>query len=500
MYDTIVDAVRAHAESAPDRLAIAMKRMTLTYGELYSRVRAAAGVLSHAYGVRGGDMVMLTAYSKAEYAVAFLALQYLHAVTVPVDKLAKPGSVYDLCDFIHPRLIITDAKLDESHGRLLSLKRLYAEMLEADGAAGPEYELPDMDALAEILFTTGTTGRPKGVMLTYGNIRANTRNMGEGIGMNAEDRILVPLPLNHSLGLRSFRLAMYVGAAVILQNGFAFERDLTSNLTGYGCTAMVSVPVTMEMLLNQMQDRFGEVFSGLRYIEIGSGSLAHDTKRRLLRLLPGAQLHNTWGSTETGGAIFLNFSEHPDKLTSIGRPLEGIDFMIVDECGKPVKARDIESAGRMILRGPMRMAGYYAAPELTAEAIVDGWLYTNDIAYQDEDGYVYMLGRADDIINVGGEKVSPLEIENAAQAFGQVRECACIGVKDPDGALGEYPVLFVVPADGALDEEQLSRFLSDSLEKYKLPRRYALIGELPRNRMLKLDRKALKRIWQEKYC
>ena len=163
------------------------------------------------------------------------------------------------------------------------------------------------------------------------------------------------------------------------------------------------------------------------------------------------------------------------------------------------KARDIDSAGRMVLRGDMQMMGYYKMPEATAEALVDGWLYTNDIIYTDEDGYVYMLGRADDIINVGGEKVSPLEVENVAQEFEEIRECACIGIKDPDDVLGQIPVLFVVPENKEFHPELLTRFMSARVEKYKLPLRFEIIEELPRNRMQKLNRKELHRMWDEKY-
>ena len=141
------------------------------------------------------------------------------------------------------------------------------------------------------------------------------------------------------------------------------------------------------------------------------------------------------------------------------------------------------------------MAGYYNMPEATAETLVDGWLYTNDIVYMDEDGYVYMLGRADDIINVGGEKVSPIEVENIAQEFEEIRECACIGVKNE--TLGQVPVLYVVPEGEEFHSDLLIRFLAERMEKYKLPQKFFELPELPRNRMQKLDRKALYRMWQE---
>ena len=214
-------------------------------------------------------------------------------------------------------------------------------------------------------------------------------------------------------------------------------------------------------------------------------------------MLPNTKIVNTWGSTETGGAIFLIVSENPDKLTALGKPIEGVEVKTVDTEGNEITARDIDTAGRMVLRGKMQMMGYYQMPEANAQTLVDGWLYTNDMVYLDEDGYIYMLGRADDIINVGGEKVSPVEVENIAQEFEEIRECACIGVDDPDGILGKVPVLYIVPEGSAVNEEELTKFLAERMERYKLPQRYLNIRELPRNRMKKLDRKALYRRWEE---
>ncbi len=212
--------------------------------------------------------------------------------------------------------------------------------------------------------------------------------------------------------------------------------------------------------------------------------------------MPDTRIINTWGSTETGGAIFLNVSEYPDKLESLGLPIEGVRIKIIDELGRETDAYDMDTAGRMALQGPMIMMGYYGMPEVTAETLVDGWLYTNDLVYKDDDGFIYMLGRADDIINVGGEKVSPVEVENIASEFDGIRECACIGVDDPDGILGRVPVLFVVSDDNSFDEAEMVRYLSGRMEKYKMPQRYIQISELPRNQMKKLDRKALAKMWE----
>ena len=488
-YDTLVEAVLDHGEKRPDLPAVLWKNERLSYAELSRNIRAAARRLQRDYGVRHGDFVMISAVSKPDYVCALLAIQFLGAVVLPADKAAKSAALRSLCEDFRPRLLLSDAVKDLGGTPVVSLKGLCRGLSEE--GCSPVYEKAAPEEIAEILFTTGTTGKPKGAMLSYGSLRASMCNTCRGIGMLESDTVLIPLPLNHSFGMRVLRSTLFSGAAVVLQNGFTFTKELEDNIARFGCTGLVSVPATMQQLYRQLGDRFPTVMGSLRYIEIGAGSLSADLRKKLPALLPSTEIHNTWGSTETGGALFLNLSSRPDKAASIGRPLPGIELKVLGGEG-----RSAETAGRMTLRGSMQMSGYYGMPELTAETIQNGWLLTNDMVYTDEDGYVYMLGRADDIINVGGEKVSPIEVENTAQEFDGVRECACIGVADPEGIMGQVPVLFVVPEGQTFTESGLSAFLLSRLERWKLPRHYVLLSELPRNRMQKVDRRALKARWE----
>jgi long-chain acyl-CoA synthetase len=407
------------------------------------------------------------------------------------------SNIEDIYHFISPKLLLSDSLLEDGSINRVNLSDIYGRAC-GNHAEEPEYEMPDENQVAEMLFTTGTTGRPKGGMLTFKNLYASTHNTWHGVNMEPEDIVLIPLPLNHSVGMRVTRTALYIGATIVIQNGFMFSKETRENIVEHGCTALVSVPASMELLYRNMGDNFIPTMGRLRYIEIGAGSLSYDMKEKLTAILPDTEIYNTWGSTETGGAIFLNVSKQKDKLKSMGKPASGIKIKVVDPEGNDISAaaRDINTAGRMVLQGDMQMAGYYHMPEATAETLVDGWLYTNDLVYLDEDGFVYMLGRADDIINVGGEKVSPIEVENTASQYSGISDAACIGVPDPDGVVGQVPVLYVVPEAG-YDEKGLIRFLASRLEAYKLPKQFISIQEIPRNRMKKLDRKALHKMYGE---
>lgn len=515
MYQTLVEAILDYAEKTPDQYAVCFRNEHMTYKELKEKMERAAIVLKQ-YGVKRGDRVLLTAVSKPEYVIGLCAIQYIGGVSVPVDKNARKESILAIADIVEPCLFLTDTQTMADQVKTLSLKKLSVQiepesvadsfsekkpeelfyLLHREQAEPLRYQLPDENDMLELLFTTGTTGKPKGAILTRKCILANIKNTWQGIGMKKEDVVLIPLPFHHSFGMRVLRSALYIGATVVLQNGFAFAKEMERNIHQFACTGLVSVPASMEVILGQMQDRAAEILGKLRYIEISAGSLSHKLKKKLPKMLPHTEIHNTWGSTESGGAVFLNLSQYPEKSTSIGKPLEPIELNVLDSENNRMEYTDAEHVGKMALKGEMQMAGYYKMPEQTKEAIQNGWLVTNDLVYTDADGYVYMLGRADDIINVGGEKVSPVEVENIASEYEGIRECACIGVKDREGILGQIPILYLVPT-ASYQEEACVRFFSEHMEKYKIPQKFLIIDKLPRNQMEKPDRKALYQRWEK---
>lgn len=493
--ETLVEKVLAYGESQAEKSAVCFKNIIVTYRELGKRIIGMASLL-RSMGVEKGHRVMLNAVSKPEYIAGLLAIQYIGAVTVAIDKFARSENICDIWEMTQADVFLVDGKKLSEKVKTVSLKQLYEEAVgEHENII---YAEPEEEDLCELLFTTGTTGKPKGAMLSYRCIHANMLNTCRGIGMKRDDIVLNPLPLNHSFGMRVLRSTLYLGATIVLQNGFTFAKEIEINLGRHHCTAMACVPASMELIYRQMQDQFAEIIGQFRYIEFGAGSVNMDMKKKLLALLPNTQLFNTWGSTETGGAIFLDITNYPDKAASIGRPLDGIEVKAVDPDGNEVDAQDIDTAGRMLLRGKMRMEGYWNAPELTAKTIRNDWLYTNDLIYMDHDGFIFMLGRTDDIINVGGEKVSPMEVENIAQEYDGIRECACIGVDDPERIVGQVPVLYFVAENGMVEEDALLKYLAGRMEKYKLPQEFIQVDELPRNQMKKLDRKVLHRMYEER--
>lgn len=497
MVDTLVQKIGLLAEKQPQKLAVAFKSEGLTYSQLYKKIENVASRMGE-LGIEKGDRVLLSAVSKPEMIVLYLAIQFLGAVAVFIDKNATEGNAVNIYKDAAAKIFFTDKPLREHREEcnLYSLRQIFSEC----GSGKSVYCFPNENDLAELIYTSGTMGKPKGCMLTYKAIYNIWKNTIDGIGMRSDDIVLLPLPLNHSFALRVLRSCLYLGATLVLQNGFTFAKEIENNLDKYECTSLAIVPASVETIAKQMQDKFSEIMGKFRYIEVSAGSLSVEQRKRLTGQLPNTVLFNTWGSSESGGALFLNVSDivknHEEKITALGRPLEGIDVITIDEEGNAFSS-DRAHPGRMAIRGDMQMAGYWNQPDITAATLRNGWLITGDMVYCDEDGFLYMLGRADDIINVGGEKVSPVEVENIAGEYEGISECACIGVPDSDGILGSVPILFLTAKNNKYSEDDLRHFLSVKLEKYKVPVKFIEMVELPRNAMQKVDRRALKQRWEE---
>ncbi len=501
---TLVNRIIELANDHPSKMAITFKNDSLTYGDLVTVAALISDELKEK-GIVEGDRVCYSAVSKPETIAMYLAIHMTGAVAVFLDKNGTPENMAGICMTCGAKVIFTDKPMKEwAKGcNVFSLREIYEKAREKAHNKREEIENfkinPQDNDLSELLFTSGTTGRPKGVKLSYKNVFNILNNTIEGIGIREEDCLLMPLPLNHSFALRVVRAVLYKGATLVLQNGFTFAKDVERNVEKFGCNSMACVPASYEVMRGQMQDLFPKVLGNMRFIEFGAGSLSIQQRRTITSLIPKVEIFNTWGSSESGGAIFCNVSEvvKSEKfIGALGKPLQGkVEIKILDEEGNKIDSSP-EHPGRMALRGDMQMMGYWDNEEETRRALVDGWLITGDMAYL-KDGYVFMLGRADNIINVGGEKVSPIEVENVAGQCPGVVECGCIGVDDPQGILGQVPALFVVAGSG-YDEDSLKQFLASRMERYKIPQCFRYLEKLPRNRMQKVDYKAIRAEWNKR--
>ena len=352
-----------------------------------------------------------------------------------------------------------------------------------------EFAPPAPDSLAELVFTTGTTRRPKGVRLTHRNLLAAARHINRVIGIREGDVEVMPLPLFRTFGLGRLRCNLIAGAAVVLVDGFRLPGEIFTAIDRHRATGLVGVPAGFAVLLRFGQRGLGVFADRLRYIEIGSAPMPVEHKRMLMDLLPKTELWMHYGLTEAARSAFIEFHRHHDRLDTVGLPAPGVQLEVRSEDGSVCHSGGV---GPLWIRGDHVALGYWGDPEFTVRSFVDSWVHTGDVAHLESDGFLVLHGRSDDMINVGGFKVLPDQIEGVLGEHPAVLEAMCIGVPDPRKITGEIVRAYLVQASAKVPDEELSRWVAARLERYKVPLQYVWIETLPRNSSGKLTRAILR--------
>lgn len=485
MAGSIVEALAGYAKTQPDKLALADGKAEFSYLEAWKQVCGYAEYLKE-IGVEAGDKVVVRNSQNAAMVISQLAIQLLGAVFVPIEKNAADSRILEIIKAVQAKCYIAAKTGDipchyENIKEVLSYK---SEEKEEKVSAFPQPE-----DTAEILFTTGTTGKSKGIELTHASVIAVAENVIDSVEMKKDSVELIPVPLSHSHGLRRYYSNILNGGTVILLDGVIFTKKLFNCIEKYHVTAIDLVPAALAALFKLSEDKLGDYADQLDYVQLGSAPIPNQDKEHLRKLLPHTRLYNFYGTTESGCSCILDFNAMPDKKNCIGKPACHAEFVFFDEQGNAVEATEA-APGFLACRGGMNMKGYYQEPGLNAEIMRDGYICTKDLAYTGEDGLIYMLGRKDDVIITGGNKIAPDEIEEIAGRMDGIADCACIPVPHP--ILGAEPKLFVeLEKDAAFDENAIYQFLQDKLEAYKVPKLIEQIDKIPRTYNGKLQRKKL---------
>lgn len=487
---SIVEALKENASLMPDKLCVGDKKKKATYGEFWMMVQKGASYLK-AKGVRKGDIVVIRGVQKVEFVMAVLSAQLAGAAVCPLEKAIKDDRILEIMEFVDSKSYIAERPVKKETVNNISLKELYKAAMDENSPV-ESFEFPKPDELSEILFTTGTTGKSKGIEVTYECDIAIAQNVMDSVEMGKDEVELITTPINHSLAIRRTYGAIYNGSSVILTDGIKFVEDFFKLLDDYKVTAITFVPAILEQVLKFAKERFAAYDEQFHYIQLGSAPLSETNKEILTEMFPSVRLYNTYGATESGCTVILEFNKYADKQKCIGRTTVNTTILFVDDDRNVVDASP-ENPGFLSFKGGMNMRGYYKEPEITAEVFNDGIIYTNDLGYMGEDGLVYLLGRKGDVINMGGIKIAPTEIEEVVMAHEMIKDCACIPI--PDEITGEAPKLFVVLKEGyAFDQKELSKFMLAKLESLKVPKVFEVIDEIPRTFNGKIIRKKLKEL------
>ncbi len=494
------DWVAFHAERAPDAPALDTPQHRLTYGGLAARVRDLAGHLADR-GVTAGDRVLVALPTSPAAAVAALAAQALGACAVEIDRGMGRAGFATVLRQAQPRFAFLSSQ-DAAHwaaasdGAEFSWAWIFGAArgvvpargttpFPADGAlppdarglAPPARPAIAADAPALVLFTSGSTGMPRGVVQSFANLAANSRSIVQYLGLGPSDRAMLILPFHYCYGRSVLQTHLYAGGSCFLDPRFMYPRVVMEAIGTEGCTGFAGVPLTFEILRREV-DLGPIAMSRLRYVTQAGGPMRPETIRWARQAFAPARLFVMYGQTEaTARLAYLPPDRGEEKLGSIGVPIPGVELRVVDEGGRDLPQGEV---GNLVARGGNVALGYLEAPEETAAILRDGWLWTGDLARRDEEGFLFLVGRAKEILKIGGHRVGPLEIEVVLAEHPGVAEAAVVGASDP--VQGEVAIAFVVLRVGAsVSESDLRRFCRDRLAPHKVPARVEFAEAIPRN-------------------
>jgi len=501
------------ARRRPDKVALVCSGRRLTYAEIDARSNQLAWGLRRR-GVERGDRVVVFADNGPEAVVAFWAALKADAVPSVINPQTRADKLAGLLNDCRARALVTEAPLARAFRPAVSFApHLATVVVSGDPAAAGALDVPggewwedvveaetaasapprrgiDVD-LAAIIYTSGSTGEPKGVMLTHRNMLAAADSVGSYLEIAEAEVILNVLPLAFNYGLYQMILAFRAGGRLVFERS-AYPAQMLETMAHEGVTGFPGVP-TVFAILAELKDTSAYDLSRVRYVSNTAAALTPRHIRAIRRLFPRARLFSMYGLTECKRCTYVPPEMLEAKMGSVGIAIPNTELWLVDDHDRRLGPGE---TGQLVIRGATVMAGYWGKPEATAQRLRPGplpgerVLYTGDLCRLDEDGYLYFVGRMDDIIKSRGEKVAPREVESVLYDVEGVREVAVIGV--PDAILGQAVKALVVLETGApLTEPQLRRACQARLEPFMVPKYIELWPELPRTTSGKISRAAL---------
>ena len=431
---TLEDYLAQNARLYPDKTAAVCGTETCTYAQLYEKVKNRAADFS----ASKGSVVLIRASQTIDFIVEYMAVHMAGSIAAPLEK-DTPQELFD-----------------ELAGKLAS-------------TTVPE-------GIADVLYTTGTTGRSKGVMISHRTIIADAENLIAGQGFSHDLTFIINGPLNHIGSLSKIFPVIVLGATLYIIDGMK-DMNMFFTALDYPCKKVATffVPANVRMLTQFSAQRLASYAEKIDFIECGGAPLAHADMLELCRLLPKTRLYNTYASTETGIISTYNYNDGRCMVGCLGKPMPHSRIIITSE-------------GRISCQGDTLMSGYIGDPELTATVLRNDTVYMSDLGHIDEEGMLHIGGRIDDVINVGGYKVAPTEVEDVAMSISCINDCICIS--SPHPITGNALKLLVVMNEGEkMNKRTIAIHLKERLEIYKVPMLYEQVERIERTYNGKLNRK-----------
>ena len=485
-HSTLLCEVLSRAQECPDKIALAEGEVCVTYSQLLALVEQVAGCMC-SLDLSAGDPIVLVANKELPFVYCYLAAHSLGIVNVVVDAASPRERLDYIIDVVKPAALFCNGSVNVDGVTVYDFNQLLTTPVASGQFKPGNSDLKSSD-VADVMFTTGTTGAPKGVCLTHDNIAGSARNTNGFIGTSADDIEALALPLSHSFGLGRMRCVLMAGGTLVLVNNFANLKSFFTVLDSWHVTGFGMVPAVWQYIKRLSGRRIARFAPQLRYIEFGSAALPVEDKQMLIEMFPTTRLCMHYGLTEASRAMFTEFHASAANLATIGRPASPlVEACVRDEAGNPVA--DGED-GEICVRGNMVTHSYFN-PADNDGGFYGDWFRTGDWGHRDANGDYYLTGRKKELINVGGEKVSPAAIEDAIRSLG-IADCACIAVPDPNGVLGEVPKAFLIRDSHHDSFEDIKNELAGLLPAHEIPVEWEWVDSIPRTASGKIQRLKLK--------
>jgi long-chain acyl-CoA synthetase len=488
----------------PDARAVWCNGRWTTYGEIGAGAASFAASLTQA-GIASGDRVAILLENSIDYIIAHFGILAAGAVEVSLNTDLSFDDLRRILLHCEPSALVTTQKYERLWRRLIdeipSLRCVITSAAVDEACHVQFHSLNDFisaghgrptrvenSTLASIVYTSGSTGEPKGVMLSHGNLVSNTRSIVDYLGLREDDRMMVVLPFHYIYGRSLLYTHFLSGGSLVLDNRFAFPAAILKTMGELEVTCFAGVPSTFAILLRKTDVRTRK-FPRLRMVTQAGGAMAPTIQQEVVEVFAPARLWVMYGSTEAAPRLtYLEPGLLPSKWGSIGRAVPGVEVVIMGEDGQRTPAT---TSGELAARGPNIMLGYWKDPEGTAAVMRDGYYLTGDVGYEDADGCLFVTGRARDMIKCGGNRISAREIEDCLMEMTDVVEVAVIGI--PDEILGEAIKAFVVIRGSILTPDLMRTQLERRLPRFKQPKLIEFVDRLPKNQAGKILKEKLRK-------
>lgn len=483
MDRTIEDCLWSNASLLGDKIAVKSGKNSVSYAELRKRLIAAASFYRELPGYQRGASVIIAAGKQLEFLYAYFGAHLAGLIAVPVSEDINPDRFAYIAKKLNPLAVVG---FDNLETKIQKIALSGFSQLDRDDSQ--DVTMPQPGDVADVLFTTGTTGAPKGVPLTYANEFAAARQINTYIQNRQDDIELLALPVSHSFGLGRLRCCLMNGQTIILLGSFANVKKIFRTIEEEKISGFTMVPASWKYLQKMVGEKLSQFAEQLKYIEMGSAFFSEEDKRHLARLFPKTRVTMHYGLTEASRSAFMEFHEDDRNLSSVGKATPEVDIKIFDGEGNVLPAG---CEGEICIKGKHVMNGYLW--QNNGETFFGDYFRTGDCGVMNEDGYVYLKSRIKELINVGGKKVAPTEVDEQIVKIPGVLDCACVGVSDPEGVMGEVVKGCIVKDPSSnITFAEIGAALVGKLESYKIPVVWQWIEAVPKTHNGKIQRSLLK--------